>query len=44
MADPLPKVQYERKGNEPKVLTPSTPAELERLLSMGWKKVEDGSS
>jgi hypothetical protein len=36
MADKPPKVYYPRKSGEPKELTPSSKAEFEALLRMGW--------
>lgn len=44
MADekPLPKVYYPRSNGTVKVLQPSHQRELEGLLRIGWKIVEDG--
>lgn len=36
----MPKVFYPREGQLPKILTPSTPAELEKLLKIGWKRLD----
>lgn len=36
----LPKVYYPREGQLPKILKPSTQAELEALLRIGWKKMD----
>lgn len=38
----LPKVSYPRgKGQPDKVLTPSSQSEMDALLRIGWKKVEN---